>query len=38
MLRLAAAMALADAMATDRRVFGIVSFALAEYAGKVEED
>lgn len=34
----ATAMALADAMAADRRVFGIVSFALAEYAGKVKED
>ena len=34
----AAAMALAYAMAADRRVFGIVSFALAEYAGKVEEE
>lgn len=33
----ATAMALADAMAADRRVFGIVSFALAEYAGKAEE-
>lgn len=34
----ATAMALADAMAADRRVFGIVSFALAEYAGRVKED